>query len=116
MDWYIAVLKKYTEFSGRASRQEYWMFTLINTLVYVVLALIGRGSFALMGLYSLGTFLPAFAVMFRRLHDTGRSGWWMFISFVPLIGGLIFLYFLICDSDEGFNDYGANPKHVDESE
>lgn len=111
MQWYLSVLKKYTEFSGRARRKEYWMFTLFNTLAMIALMvvdyLVGAGFIA--PLYMLAVLLPSIGVLVRRLHDTGRSGWWYFICLVPLVGGIILLVFLVQDSHDE-NDFGANPK------
>ncbi len=115
MHWYLDVLKRYTDFSGRARRQEYWMFMLIHIIVLCVLyggeAAVG-GQGVLYGLYTLGTLLPTLALTARRLHDTGRTGWWMLISFVPAIGGLVLLIFTVMDSKPGDNQYGPNPKGV----
>ena len=112
MEWYLKALKNYVGFSGRARRKEYWMFVLFNVLIGSALAtadvVLGLGLLA--PLYMLVVFLPGFAVGFRRLHDTGKSGWWVFISLIPLIGALVLLYFLVIDGDAGDNHYGPNPK------
>jgi uncharacterized membrane protein YhaH (DUF805 family) len=113
MDWYLKVLKNYFGFSGRARRKEYWMFFLFNVLVAIGLgiieALIGTGG--LIGaLYSLAVLIPGIAVTVRRLHDTSRTGWWVLIVFVPLVGALILLIFMVLDSQPGDNEYGPNPK------
>jgi len=113
MEWYLAVLKNYVGFEGRARRKEFWMFTLVNFIVYIVLNILSSfiGILAVLGfLYSLGTLLPSLAVSVRRLHDTGRCGWWVLIGFVPLIGWLVMLYFCVLDSQPGANEYGPNPK------
>jgi uncharacterized membrane protein YhaH (DUF805 family) len=119
MSWYLDVLKKYAVFSGRARRREYWMFILINAIVAGILASLGAltsrdGGVSLFtwlsGLYGLAVFLPALGVLIRRLHDTNRRGWWMFISLVPLVGWIILLVFLIQDSSLGTNRFGPNPK------
>ena len=121
MSWYLEVLQKYAVFDGRARRKEYWMFLLINILVSVVLIaidnLIGtfshQASFGLLqGLYSLALLIPSIAVTVRRLHDTGRTGWWILISLVPLIGGIILLIFMVLESEPGTNQYGPNPKEA----
>src|SRR3954447_5434423 len=117
MNWYLEVLKKYAVFSGRARRKEYWMFFLFNLILYVVLALIDglMGTFSpqaglgvLSGLYSLAVLMPIIAVTVRRLHDTGRSGWWILIALVPFIGGIVLLVFMLLSSD-GPNPYGERP-------
>jgi uncharacterized membrane protein YhaH (DUF805 family) len=119
MNCYLEVLKKYAVFSGRARRKEYWMFFLFNLIIYVVLALIDglMGTFSpqaglgvLSGLYSLAVLIPSIAVTVRRLHDTGRSGWWILIALVPFIGGIVLLVFMVLDSQPGENQYGPNPK------
>ena len=119
MDWYLDVLKnKYATFSGRARRKEYWMFLLINLVVSVALALIdsliGSVSESGMGLlssvYSIGVLIPSLALSVRRLHDIGRTGWWVLISIIPVIGVVVLLVFMLLDSEPGSNRYGANPK------
>ena len=113
MDWYIAVLKKYAEFSGRARRKEYWMFALISFLISLVIGVLGNmvsGLTVLTWVYTLATLVPSIAVGVRRLHDTGRSGWWGLIAFIPLLGAIIVLVFLCQDSAPGDNAYGPNPK------
>jgi uncharacterized membrane protein YhaH (DUF805 family) len=115
MNWYLAVMKKYAVFAGRARRQEYWMFVLFNAIISVVIGAIegiagSRG--ALGGIYSLAVLLPSLAVSVRRLHDINRSGWWLLISLVPLVGIIVLLVFAVQDSQEGENKYGPNPKTV----
>ena len=113
MNWYLAVLKKYAVFSGRASRTEYWMFTLFTVIVSIVLTVVDRAigtGGVLAGLYSLAVLLPSIGVLIRRLHDTGRTGWWALIALVPIIGGLILLVFMILHSEPDTNQYGPNPK------
>ena len=113
MDWYMAVLKKYADFSGRARRREYWTFALINFLISMGLGAVGMFSnivAVLSWLYVVGVLIPGLAVAWRRLHDTGRSGWWILIAFIPLIGAIVLLVFLFQDSAPGDNQYGPNPK------
>ena len=111
MEWYLSVLKNYVGFSGRARRKEYWMFLLFNIIVSIVLNVIGAViMLPVLGLiYSLAILLPSIAVAVRRLHDTGRSGWWLLLGLIPLIGTIILLIFLVQDSHDE-NEYGANPK------
>ena len=113
------VLKKYAEFKGRARRSEYWYFTLFNFVISLVLGFIdgwlGLGSEfigLLGGLYSLGIIIPSIAVSVRRLHDTGRSGWWLLIGLIPLIGAIVLIVFFVQDSQAGSNEYGPNPKEA----
>ncbi|RLB74239.1 MAG: DUF805 domain-containing protein [Deltaproteobacteria bacterium] len=108
MKWYFEVLKKYIVFDGRARRQEYWMFMLVNFVVSVVLAILSFGT--LEALYGLAVFLPSLGVSFRRLHDTDRSGLWLLLGLIPLLGALVLLYFFAQDSTPGPNPYGPNPK------
>ena len=121
MSWYLEVLQKYAVFDGRARRKEYWMFILINLLVSVMLVAIDNliGTFSpqvgaglLQGLYSLAILIPTLAVTVRRLHDTGRTGWWILIGLVPVIGGSVLLIFMVLDSGPGTNQYGPNPKEA----
>ena len=111
MSWYLEVLKKYAVFSGRSRRKEYWMFVLINLVVALVINIIeGRvGSPAIIGtIYSLAVLIPSLAVGIRRLHDTGRSAWWLLIALIPLLGAIVLIVFLAKDSDPGENQYGPN--------
>ncbi len=119
MNWYFEVLKKYTVFSGRASRSEYWYFVLFNIIISLLLGGIDfmtgtldmdTGIGLLSGLYSLFVLLPMLAVSVRRLHDTDHSGWWFFIQLIPIIGAIVFLIFMVQDSQSGSNEYGSNPK------
>ncbi|MCK7594540.1 DUF805 domain-containing protein [Pseudomarimonas salicorniae] len=120
MNWYLEVLKKYAVFSGRARRKEYWMFVLFNIIIAFVLGIIDGvlglttegGMGILGGLYSLAVLLPSIAVGVRRLHDTGRTGWWLLIAFIPLIGAIVLIVFFVLDSQPGSNEYGPNPKGV----
>ena len=112
MNYYLDVLKKYTVFAGRATRKEYWMFALFNIIIGVVLTLVGRiiGFNFLMSIYTLAILLPGLAVTSRRLHDTGRSAWWILIGLIPFIGAFVLLIFATLDSQPGQNQYGTNPK------
>jgi uncharacterized membrane protein YhaH (DUF805 family) len=115
VNWYLAVLKNYAGFTGRARRQEYWMYALFNILVVLVLEGIGLAARTLallivVGIYGLAVLLPSLAVLVRRLHDTNRSGAWFFIGFVPLVGGIMLLIYLCTEGDQGPNQYGPDPK------
>ena len=106
MDWYLKVLKQYGDFSGRARRKEFWMFFLFDTVFRFVAAAIDPG---LLAIYYLALFIPSLAVSVRRLHDVGKSGWWYFIGFIPIVN--FWLLYLLCkDGDDGENSYGNNPK------
>lgn len=119
MDWYLAVLKKYVEFSGRARRKEYWMFYLFNFLITVGLVIVDglaglysqeAGLGVLSGIYSLAVLLPSLGVLVRRLHDTNRSAWWLLIALIPFVGAIVLLVFTVLPGDVGSNRYGADPK------
>jgi uncharacterized membrane protein YhaH (DUF805 family) len=113
VNWYLAVLQNYAGFSGRARRTEYWMFALINFVIIAVLDILGLYArfFTIIGLiYSLAVFIPSLAVGVRRLHDTGRSGWWLLLGLIPVIGTIILIVFMATDSQPGENQYGPNPK------
>lgn len=119
MSWYLEVLKKYADFGGRARRKEYWLFTLFNVLISIVLTILdgflgtmsSESGFGLVsGLYSLAVLLPSLGVAVRRLHDTDHSGWWLFIALVPCVGAIVLLIFMVRDSTPGANEYGPNPK------
>jgi uncharacterized membrane protein YhaH (DUF805 family) len=126
-----SVFSKYATFSGRARRAEYWWYYLAMGIVGTVLSAIimpiaissidtttgeiGAGYFGAMAplsIVGLAVLLPTLAVTVRRLHDTGRSGFWIFISFVPLAGPIILLVFLATEGTPGENQYGPNPKVV----
>ncbi|RAP74928.1 DUF805 domain-containing protein [Paenibacillus montanisoli] len=112
MEWYLKVLNNYVVFEGRARRKEYWMFVLFNVIISLVLSGLARmlGMSWISSIYSLAVLLPGLAVAVRRLHDTNRSGWWLLINFVPLIGFIIFIVFMCLEGDPGDNQYGPNPK------
>jgi uncharacterized membrane protein YhaH (DUF805 family) len=115
MQYWIGCWKKYATFSGRASRKEYWMFFLFNFLfafgLQIVDAVLGTEG-VLGGLYALAALLPSWAVVTRRMHDIGKSGWWWLIAFIPLVGAIVLLVFMCKDSEPGDNAYGPNPKGV----
>ena len=112
MNWYLGVLKKYADFNGRARRKEFWMFALISFIIAVILSVVDGmiGVPVLGAIYALGVLLPSIAVGARRFHDIGKSGWWLLIGLIPLIGGLILIIFFVLDSNPGDNKYGPNPK------
>ena len=112
---YLSILKgKYAQFEGRASRTEYWTFTLVNVAISIVLmvverALGGHGSGFLSGIFGLAVLIPGVAVLIRRLHDTDRSGWWILAGCIPLLN-LVLLAFMFFDGTQGANRFGENPK------
>ncbi len=119
MSWYLNVLRKYAEFDGRARRREYWGFSIVNFVVILLLgvpdailglATPGGGLGLLTAIYVLAVALPWLAVTVRRLHDLGRSGWWVLIGVVPYLGALVLLVFALLDGHAGANEYGPSPK------
>ena len=102
-------LKKYFVFEGRASRSEYWWFQLIVSPSYYISTLMQNE----LGYFFLGitlfTLIPAISAGVRRLHDINRSGFFLLLSFIPFIGGLILLFFFIAEGTKGKNKFGPNP-------
>ncbi len=116
------VTQKYAEFSGRARRAEYWNFLLVQiglSIIPYALGMIGAAmefgflsvvGFVIYGIIALALVVPGLGVSVRRLHDTGRSGWWLLISLVPVVGAIAMIYFLVSDGHRGQNQYGPDPK------
>ena len=114
--------KHYRNFTGRARRREYWFFQLFLFLIEIIMLII----FIIFQSFSLNLivpaiifiifimifFTPSLALIVRRLHDTGRSGCFIFIALIPLVGDFILLYFLCCDSQDAINEYGPSPKYI----
>ncbi len=117
MDAVKSVYSNYFNFQGRARRSEYWwfyLFAVIVAVVFNVIAVMGDaltmvGSVLYM-IFLIASIIPQLAVSVRRLHDTGRSGWWLLISLIPLVGAIVLIIFLVGDSQAGENKYGPNPK------
>lgn len=128
MQWYLKVLRQYADFSGRARRTEFWMFVLFNAIAIVILTILdnlfGLSSSSMYGgsiyvsggiltaLYQLAVLVPSLAVGARRLHDTGRSGWWQLIGLIPLVGIIVLIVFWATDGDPSPNQHGVNPKQL----
>lgn len=126
MNWYLEVIKNnYANFSGRARRKEYWMFTLVNTIIITVLYVIlissvdmstgetsSLGSIVgiIIGIYSLAVIVPSLAVTIRRFHDQDKSGWMFLLAFIPAVGGLIVFVFMCLEGTKGDNRFGPDPK------
>lgn len=118
IDWATRPLKKYADFTGRAPRAEYWWFVLLYVVGYFVASILDSilslGSmFYAYGpitlLFLLAILVPSLAVGARRLHDTDRSGWWLLIGLIPLIGAIVLLVFFVSEGTPGSNQYGENP-------
>lgn len=121
MKWYIKVLKQYADFSGRARREEYWMFQLFNIIAIFALIMLGGTIGGVLDapeiamipyvIYVLGVFIPSLAAVVRRLHDQDKSGWYILVYFIPLVG-IIWLLVLLCtEGDARPNQYGPDPKN-----
>ena len=112
MGWFILAVKNTLDFDGRARRKEYWFYMLFYNIFFVPIVIVevvlGLGGIA-MGLYSLVMLLTQVAVTIRRLHDSGRSGFWILISFIPLLGMLVLLFFMVRPSEDRENDWGPVP-------
>jgi uncharacterized membrane protein YhaH (DUF805 family) len=120
MKWYLKVLKQYTDFNGRARRTEYWMYLLFNIIFLFAAAILDN----ILGLkfspeipygfiyiiYALAVFIPGLAVTVRRLHDVDKSGWFVLIAFIPLVGAIWLLILYCTEGIPGTNQYGVNPK------
>ena len=110
VNWYLSVLKNYAQFSGRARRKEYWMFVLCNLIISFAFSLAAGLTGAklfltLSNIYSLAVLIPAIACGVRRMHDTGRSGWWLLVPFANLV-------FACTEGTKGANRFGTDPKAV----
>ena len=121
MEWYLKVINNYKDFNGRARRKEYWMFVLINLMFSLAAAFLDRmfgiawidlGYGPLYLIYGLILFIPSLAVLIRRLHDIGKSGWMVLVALIPFVGVFWLLFLLITESAPGENEYGKNPKEA----
>jgi uncharacterized membrane protein YhaH (DUF805 family) len=108
--WKRVILERYAQFTGRAGRAEFWWYFLANIIVYIVLnILIAISSifWVLYVIYALAVLIPGIAVGIRRLHDTDKSGWWLLISLIPLVGIIVLIVFWATEGTPGLNRYGA---------
>ncbi|WP_040725881.1 DUF805 domain-containing protein [Thiomicrorhabdus sp. Kp2] len=125
MHFFLEPLNQYFNFKDRATRQQFWLFTLIYMVLYqVILATdvmtgmydeetqVGLAS----TLYALGLFIPSLALSVRRLHDIGKSGWWLLLWLVPILGWIVLLVFYVLDSEKEENKYGVSPKYQQNTE
>lgn len=121
MNWYLKCWKQYADFSGRARRKEYWIFSLINYIIifflYILQIVMIESTLWLIFpiiffLYAVAVFLPGLAVNIRRLHDIGKSGWWYLIYLIPIIGAIWLTVLMCLDSEPGENQWGENPKEI----
>ena len=130
MNYYLETLKKYAEFSGRARRSEYCFFVMFNIIFLIEVAIFDNilgttfktyfGD-AIINLpfgylyvsFAIAVIIPGLALVVRRLHDVGKSGWFIFIALVPLVGGVWLLALCLTEGANGGNEYGADPKVID---
>lgn len=129
LDWALLPLRRYADFSGRSRRKEFWLFTLLITIVMVVLMFVtgfgaammdptsagagfGLGSILIL-LISLALFVPGLAVQVRRFHDQDKSGWFVLLNLIPYLGGIIVLVFMCLEGTRGPNRFGPDPKDSD---
>lgn len=115
IDWFKKGMRNYVNFSGRARRKEFWYFALVQVGLTVLAMIMDAIIFsAETGLFyivvALGLFLPSLAVTIRRLHDTSHSGWWFLISFIPLVGSILLLVYLVRDTTPETNQWGPPAK------
>ena len=122
MNWYLKCWKQYADFSGRARRKEYWIFSLINYIIifflYILQIVMIESTLWLIFpiiffLYAVAVFLPGLAVNIRRLHDIGKSGWWYLIYLIPIIGAIWLTVLMCLDNEPGENQWGENPKEIE---
>ena len=112
MHWYTDVIRRYTDFDGRADRPEFWWFALINLIVSVGIWVAGIALFGLATgellavVYGLATLLPVLGVAIRRLHDTNKSGWFLLLALIPIVGFIVLIVFLATPGEPGPNNYG----------
>ncbi|WPC72828.1 DUF805 domain-containing protein [Vibrio porteresiae] len=118
---YLYALRQFRNFHGRARRKEFWHFYLINIVIGLILSLLDglfgtinpvNGAGMISAIYALIIIVPSIALFVRRIHDTGRSGWWLLLLFIPVIGFFTSLYFALKDSQPYENEYGPNRKHL----
>jgi len=118
IDWATRPLKKYADFSGRAPRAEYWWFYLLIIIGYVLATILDStlgftgavGQYGvIMSVFAVAMLVPSIAAGIRRLHDTDRSGWWLLIGLVPLIGAIVLIVFFVTQGTQGPNKYGDDP-------
>ena len=116
---------KYAQFSDRSRRKEFWLFYLLITVATIVLTVIdisigtfddSSGFGLLSGIFSLAIIVPSIAVGVRRLHDTDRSGWWLLLSFIPLLGTIVLVVFWCLRGTDGSNKFGDDPLGSKESD
>ena len=113
MEWYLKVVRdNYFNFDGRAHRKEFWMFALVHIIISIGLGILEEviGLFAILYLlYAVAVILPTLGVSVRRLHDIDKSGWWILMGFIPVLGFFVLLYFYVKEGTKGSNKFGDDP-------
>lgn len=113
------IKNQYADFSGRTSRKQYWMFALFSFLISLGLSIVenvmglkasAASTGILSSIYSLVIFLPSLGLAVRRLHDLNKSGWWLLMLFVPIVGWIVLLVFMLTMGDQAENQYGKQPQ------
>jgi len=118
MNWYFEVIKKYAVFTGRSRREEFWMFHVVDLILFLVISVIAVNVnnqlqdliIYFVMFYIFGLFLPRIGVMVRRFHDIGYSGWLSLIVLIPFLGVIVIIVFMSTEGTKGGNKYGPNPK------
>ena len=114
LEYYLGPLKKYAVFTGRARRKEFWMFVLCNFIVAIILSIINsiifRSTPVLSTIYSLAIICPGLGLAIRRMHDLGKSGFWILINLIPIIGIIWYIILAASPGVAGANTYGPDPK------
>jgi uncharacterized membrane protein YhaH (DUF805 family) len=109
-NWKLVVLKRYSKFDGRAGRAEFWWFVLANFLAYLIMIVLIQISaifLLLWFVYAIGLIVPSIAVAIRRLHDTDKSGWFLLLGLIPIVGAIILLVFYATEGTNGPNSFAA---------
>lgn len=117
MEWAILPLRKYADFTGRARRKEYWLFTLFLVVASFLAGILDAALFGYLWydagpaglIFMLGTLVPSLAVSVRRLHDVDRTGWWLLLALVPILGWIVLLVFAVQEGSRGPNRFGEDP-------
>jgi uncharacterized membrane protein YhaH (DUF805 family) len=113
--WKLVVLERYAQFTGRSRRAEFWWYFLANFIISVAFNILAAASsifFVLSAIYGLAVLIPGIAVGIRRLHDTDKSGWWLLIALVPIVGIIVLIVFWATDGAPGPNQYGTSEKYA----
>ena len=114
-NWFMDVLKnRYAQFDGRAHREEFWMFTLVNVLITIGIGIVAviTHLWILRAIYGLAVLVPGLAVGARRLHDTNKTAWLLLLALIPILGWIVLIVFYAQEGDKGQNQYGPDPNEA----